>query len=122
VAAVADRLVVFEAVRVVHLLQRAFLTVDEAEVFHRGRVSPWRGGNVPVSSYSTKGAKNGHRTESSGTRNEGVGLPARAAGLRFPDIPEFKSVDEERLYRKKHLVAAVRAFAQHGFDYGFAGT
>jgi ribulose-5-phosphate 4-epimerase/fuculose-1-phosphate aldolase len=42
-------------------------------------------------------------------------------GLRFPTIPKFGSVEEERLYRKKHLVAAVRAFAQQGFDYGFAG-
>lgn len=39
----------------------------------------------------------------------------------FPEIPTFASVEEEREYRKKHLVAAVRAFAQHGFDYGFAG-
>jgi ribulose-5-phosphate 4-epimerase/fuculose-1-phosphate aldolase len=42
-------------------------------------------------------------------------------GLKFPAIPRFKSHAEERLYRKKHLVAAVRAFAQQGFDYGFAG-
>jgi ribulose-5-phosphate 4-epimerase/fuculose-1-phosphate aldolase len=42
-------------------------------------------------------------------------------GLKFPEIPEFASFAEERLYRQKHLVAACRAFAQHGFDYGFAG-
>lgn len=42
-------------------------------------------------------------------------------GLIFPEIPTFSSAAEEREYRKKHLVAAVRAFAQHGFDYGFAG-
>jgi ribulose-5-phosphate 4-epimerase/fuculose-1-phosphate aldolase len=54
-----------------------------------------------------------------GTR-ESVYQPEQP-GLRFPAIPEFKNVAEERLYRKKHLVAAVRAFAQHGFDYGFAG-
>ena len=43
------------------------------------------------------------------------------AGLIFPVTPSFASVDEEREDRKKHLVAACRAFAQHGFDYGFAG-
>ncbi|MEX5341079.1 class II aldolase/adducin family protein [Pseudomonas sp. I2] len=43
------------------------------------------------------------------------------AGLIFPEIPEFKSFEEERTYRKKHLVAACRAFAQHSLDYGFAG-
>src|SRR5690606_2553204 len=42
-------------------------------------------------------------------------------GLIFLDIPSFDSHAEERLYRKQHLVAAVRAFALHGFDYGFAG-
>ncbi|GAC1626696.1 MAG: class II aldolase/adducin family protein [Vulcanimicrobiaceae bacterium] len=43
------------------------------------------------------------------------------AGLIFPETPTFSSFAQEREYRKKHLVAAVRAFAQHGFDYGFAG-
>ena len=42
-------------------------------------------------------------------------------GLIFPAIPTFGSFAEERLYRKQHLVAATRAFAMHGFDYGFAG-
>jgi ribulose-5-phosphate 4-epimerase/fuculose-1-phosphate aldolase len=42
-------------------------------------------------------------------------------GLIFPEIPAFNSLAEERDYRKKHLVAAARAFALHGFDYGFAG-
>ena len=42
-------------------------------------------------------------------------------GLIFPEIPKFNSFADERDYRKKHLVAAVRAFGMHGFDYGFAG-
>ena len=42
-------------------------------------------------------------------------------GLTFPEIPEFKNHEEHRLYLKKRLVAACRAFAQQGFDYGFAG-
>ena len=42
-------------------------------------------------------------------------------GLIFPEIPQFESVEAERKYRKEHLVAACRAFALHGFDYGFAG-
>ncbi|MDX1513937.1 MAG: class II aldolase/adducin family protein, partial [Gammaproteobacteria bacterium] len=43
------------------------------------------------------------------------------AGLRFPQIPEFDNHADERLYRKRHLVAACRAFAAHDLDYGFAG-
>jgi ribulose-5-phosphate 4-epimerase/fuculose-1-phosphate aldolase len=42
-------------------------------------------------------------------------------GLTFPEISEFTSMPEERLYRKRHLVAACRAFALHNLDYGFAG-
>ena len=42
-------------------------------------------------------------------------------GLIFPEIPEFNNHAEEREYRKRHLVAATRSFAMHGFDYGFAG-
>ena len=42
-------------------------------------------------------------------------------GLVFPEIPSFASHAEEREYRKRHLVAATRAFGMHGFDYGFAG-
>ena len=43
------------------------------------------------------------------------------SGLKFPEIPTFANHAEERRYLKEHLVAACRAFAQHGFDYGFAG-
>ena len=42
-------------------------------------------------------------------------------GLIFPEIPDFTSHEEERQYRKEHLVAACRAFALHSLDYGFAG-
>jgi ribulose-5-phosphate 4-epimerase/fuculose-1-phosphate aldolase len=42
-------------------------------------------------------------------------------GLKFPELPEFQTHAEERQHRKERLVAACRAFAQQGFDYGFAG-
>jgi ribulose-5-phosphate 4-epimerase/fuculose-1-phosphate aldolase len=42
-------------------------------------------------------------------------------GLIFPSIPTFATHAEERQHRKERLVAACRAFAQQGFDYGFAG-
>lgn len=43
------------------------------------------------------------------------------SGLSFPRIPAFASHAEERQHRKERLVAACRAFARHGLDYGFAG-
>jgi len=42
-------------------------------------------------------------------------------GLKFPELPTFNSPAEERQHRKERLVAACRAFAMEGFDYGFAG-
>ncbi len=42
-------------------------------------------------------------------------------GLDFPAVPTFATRAEEGMHRKQRLVAACRAFAQHGFDYGFAG-
>ncbi|KER69949.1 aldolase [Burkholderia cepacia] len=42
-------------------------------------------------------------------------------GLIYPEIPVFKNVDEHRQHLKERLVAACRAFALEGFDYGFAG-
>ena len=42
-------------------------------------------------------------------------------GLIYPELPKFSQVADERRYRKERLVAACRAFAIEGFDYGFAG-
>jgi ribulose-5-phosphate 4-epimerase/fuculose-1-phosphate aldolase len=42
-------------------------------------------------------------------------------GLKFPEIPQFDNVADERRHLKERLVAACRAFAVHGLDYGFAG-
>jgi len=42
-------------------------------------------------------------------------------GLIYPDLPAFKDFSAERLHLKQRLVAACRAFALEGFDYGFAG-
>lgn len=42
-------------------------------------------------------------------------------GLIFPEKPSFTSHADERRHRQERLVAACRAFALHGLDYGFAG-
>lgn len=42
-------------------------------------------------------------------------------GLIFPELPKFENIADERRHRKERLVAACRAFAIEGFDYGFAG-
>ena len=42
-------------------------------------------------------------------------------GLKFPEMPTFTNVADERRHLQRRLVAACRAFAVHGLDYGFAG-
>lgn len=42
-------------------------------------------------------------------------------GLIFPELPAFASHAEQRRHLKERLVAACRAFALQGYDYGFAG-
>lgn len=56
----------------------------------------------------------------------GMGSPgAMQQGSKYRYFQDSQSSDkhvpEERQYRKKHLVAACRAFAEHSLDYGFAG-
>ncbi|GAA5235308.1 class II aldolase/adducin family protein [Verticiella sediminum] len=61
-----------------------------------------------------------HNPAGKGTGRVSIYQPEQA-GLIFPEIPTFNTHAEERQHRKERLVAACRAFAQHGFDYGFAG-
>lgn len=58
-------------------------------------------------------------TQKAGTRKS-VYEPDQE-GLIFPAIPTFESLEADRLHRKQRLAVACRVFAQHGFDFGFAG-
>src|SRR5262245_16103770 len=81
---------------------------------------------LPITSFNPCGDSRTRRDPKVSTMLESVGprvsiYQPEQPGLIFPEVPSFASHDEERAYRKKHLVAAVRAFALRGFDYGFAG-
>jgi len=41
--------------------------------------------------------------------------------LKIRSYPTFETLEEEQLYRKQHLAAAFRIFADRGFDEGVAG-
>lgn len=58
----------------------------------------------------------GHRSQvqSSGKTKSGKVLKIRT-------YPKFDTLEDERLYRKQHLAAAFRVFADRGFDEGVAG-
>ncbi|KAH8805492.1 L-fuculose-phosphate aldolase [Xylogone sp. PMI_703] len=59
---------------------------------------------------------------SSGNRSVGaLGMTVSGKKLKIREYPKFESLEEERLYRKQHLAAAFRIFADRGFDEGVAG-
>ncbi|EMF13226.1 arad-like aldolase/epimerase [Sphaerulina musiva SO2202] len=50
-----------------------------------------------------------------------LGKSKSGRALKVRAYPKFDSLEEERLYRKQHLAAAYRVFAERGFDEGVAG-
>lgn len=56
--------------------------------------------------------------------NKSVGALGKTVSgkkLKIRSYPTFESLEEERQYRKQHLAAAFRVFADRGFDEGVAG-
>ncbi|OQD73581.1 hypothetical protein PENDEC_c014G04349 [Penicillium decumbens] len=52
---------------------------------------------------------------------ESLGKTKDGRALKIRTYPIFRSLLEERIYRKQHLAAAFRVFADRGFDEGVAG-
>lgn len=50
-----------------------------------------------------------------------LGLAKDGRKLKIRSYPKFDTLLEERIYRKQHLAAAFRVFADRGFDEGVAG-
>ena len=50
-----------------------------------------------------------------------LGRTVNGKRLKIREYPKFDSLEAERLYRKQHLAAAFRVFADRGFDEGVAG-
>lgn len=60
--------------------------------------------------------------ESEGNARLGaLGKTVDGRKLKIRSYPKFETLEEERLYRKQHLAAAFRVFADRGFDEGVAG-
>jgi hypothetical protein len=62
--------------------------------------------------------------DSSSKDNQTLGALGKTTSgkrLKIRTYPKFSSLEEERLYRKQHLAAAFRVFADRGFDEGVAG-
>ncbi|KAL4815423.1 class II aldolase/adducin N-terminal [Aspergillus spinulosporus] len=50
-----------------------------------------------------------------------LGKTKNGKTLKIRSYPQFDNLEDERLYRKQHLAAAFRVFADRGFDEGVAG-
>jgi hypothetical protein len=50
-----------------------------------------------------------------------LGQTASGERLHIRTYPRFNNLEDERLYRKQHLAAAFRVFAERGYDEGVAG-
>ncbi|RAH44733.1 class II aldolase/adducin family protein [Aspergillus brunneoviolaceus CBS 621.78] len=50
-----------------------------------------------------------------------LGKTKDGRNLKVRRYPKFQSLEDERVYRKQHLAAAFRLFADRGFDEGVAG-
>jgi len=62
------------------------------------------------------------KTETGENKKMGaLGKTTSGKQLKIRTYPKFDSLEEERLYRKQHLAAAFRIFAERGFDEGVAG-
>lgn len=60
-----------------------------------------------------------HRTPP--TAVQSLGKTKSGRDLRIRTYPQFATPEKERLYRKQHLAAAFRVFADRGYDEGVAG-
>jgi hypothetical protein len=59
--------------------------------------------------------------DSTNAASGALGLAKDGRKLKIRSYPKFETLLEERNYRKQHLAAAFRVFADRGFDEGVAG-
>lgn len=64
---------------------------------------------------------NGVERPAEPTQVQVIGKTKTGKTLKIRQYPKFEKLEEERLYRKQHLAAAFRIFADRGFDEGVAG-
>ncbi|KAL6231104.1 class II aldolase/adducin N-terminal [Aspergillus navahoensis] len=76
--------------------------------------------SATAAAKSTKLATTSTRPESP-PQVQVLGKTKSGKTLKIRSYPRFDNLEDERLYRKQHLAAAFRVFADRGFDEGVAG-
>jgi hypothetical protein len=81
----------------------------------------------PHAEAASGGKENGRRAPDTQKRADqpaqvqSMGKTKDGRILKIRRYPQLTTLEEERLYRKQHLAAAFRVFADRGFDEGVAG-
>jgi len=70
---------------------------------------------------SGKKVVNGMQKAENPSQVQVTGVGKNGQPLNIRRYPKFDNLEDERLYRKQHLAAAFRIFAERGFDEGVAG-
>lgn len=78
---------------------------------------------VSTAGESINASKSTSNTNKAGTPSQVQSLGKTKDGrtLKIRSYPKFENLEDERQYRKQHLAAAFRVFADRGFDEGVAG-
>lgn len=120
---------IFEATVLPHTCKNCFL-LSGAYVFNMSPGLVSENGNDSLISAPPKPPSNGKAgpaltvvdtSSSANAKNGALGETVSGKKLKIREYPKFQSLEEERLYRKQHLAAAFRIFADRGFDEGVAG-
>lgn len=96
---------------------------NQLNTFTNVKMAPSLTQAVQTSTLPSKGLLSTNKTEGRPEAQEVQSLGRAKDGrlLKIREYPKFASLEEERLYRKQHLAAAFRVFADRGFDEGIAG-
>jgi hypothetical protein len=87
----------------------------------RRRLTPRYFRARPLATLTPTPPRVDHEQSSDNQTVAAMGRTASGKDLKIRKYPAFECKEDERLYRKQHLAAAYRVFAERGFDEGVAG-
>ena len=76
---------------------------------------------VPTKASSNGGSNGKQSKQENPPQVQVMGKTKDGRQLNIRTYPKFDTLEEERQYRRQHLAAAFRVFADRGFDEGVAG-
>lgn len=94
----------------------------QTHVRHTSSFRPLTTSSKPLQATATLTSQRVDHAEDISNRTvAAMGKTSSGQALKIRKYPTFARLEDERLYRKQHLAAAYRIFAERGFDEGVAG-